>query len=46
MKKLNELAGISNKLTNNFRCLVTSGIGHRVAYGLSVGPCWFIYTLY
>jgi hypothetical protein len=46
MKKLNELAGISNKLTNNSRCLVTSGIGQRVAYGLPVGPCWFIYTPY
>jgi hypothetical protein len=37
-KKINELVVTSNKLTNNFACLVTSGLGENLARGSLVGP--------
>jgi hypothetical protein len=37
VKKINELVLSSNKLTNNFTSLVTSGLGPDVALGSPVG---------
>jgi hypothetical protein len=37
VKKINELVTTSNKLTNNFSGLVTSGLGMDVARGPPVG---------
>jgi hypothetical protein len=37
--KINELVVTSNKLTNDFVGLVTSGLGPDVARGWPVGPC-------
>jgi hypothetical protein len=39
-KKINERILTSNKLTNNFTGLVTSGLGPDVAGGPPVGPRW------
>jgi hypothetical protein len=41
VRKINELAVTSNKLTNNFAGLITSGLGPDVARGPPVGPRWF-----
>jgi hypothetical protein len=42
-KKINELVIASNKLTNSFAGLVTSGLGLNVACRPPVGPHWFGY---
>jgi hypothetical protein len=39
-KKINELAVTSNKLTNNFPALITSGLEPDVACRLPVGSGW------
>jgi hypothetical protein len=40
MKKVNEFVVTSNKLTNNFAGLVTSGLGPDVARRPPVAPRW------
>jgi hypothetical protein len=41
INKVNELVVTSNKLTNNFAGLVTSGLGPNVASGSPVLPRWY-----
>jgi hypothetical protein len=40
VRKINELVVIGKKLTNNFACLITSGLGPDVAHGPPVGLRW------
>jgi hypothetical protein len=40
VKKINELVVTSNKFSNNFAGLVTSGLGPDVILGPPVGPHW------